>query len=383
MQDAAASASVDEHARPNLFEIDLGAIAGFARNIRRLVGPEAKIFAALKCNAYGFGLVPVARTVTAAGIDAISVVDRADAIALRQAGISAPILVYPGSLANSAAVTAAEAYGLIPTLVDLSSAEIYSQLATRSLDIAVKVDIGQERLGFPAEEAAAAIAAISRMPRLRVRIVNSHPNVPTPPSLEYLKWQFQRFEAVCRKLDALGINVPIRMVASSKILAILGRLALNAIDPGQMFFGPFQEEGDVPWPTARQPLRKISSRLIHVRSLSRTEFQKEAPFPVRAGTRMGIVPLGSADGGARIHAGEVLVRGRRAKFLSGASLEHMRIDLTGIPEAELGDEVVFVGEQGGDAITPEAVVAHQPLQRVTDVAMAVGPRIPRRYLEAG
>jgi len=108
----------DEHARPNLFEIDLGAIAGFARNIRKLVGAEATIFAALKCNAYGFGLVPVARTVVAAGIDAISVVDRADAIALREGGIAPPILVYPGGLATPAAVAAVETYNLIPTIVD-------------------------------------------------------------------------------------------------------------------------------------------------------------------------------------------------------------------------------------------------------------------------
>ncbi|HYC13668.1 MAG TPA: alanine racemase C-terminal domain-containing protein [Stellaceae bacterium] len=103
---------------------------------------------------------------------------------------------------------------------------------------------------------------------------------------------------------------------------------------------------------------------------------------MRPGTRMGVIPMGSADGGARLHAGEVLVRGRRAKFLSGASLEHMRVDLTEIPEAQLGDEVVFVGEQGREAITAEAVVEHQNLQRITDIAMAVGPRIPRRYLEA-
>jgi len=133
----------DEHARPNLFEIDLGAIAIFARNIRKLVGPDAKVFAALKCNAYGFGLVPVARTVIAAGVDAISVVDRADAIALREAGIAAPILVYPGALATASAVAAAETYNLIPTLIDLPSAEIYSRFATRPLEVAVKVDTGQ------------------------------------------------------------------------------------------------------------------------------------------------------------------------------------------------------------------------------------------------
>jgi alanine racemase len=370
------------HARPNLFEIDLGAVAEFARNIRALVGANTTIFAALKCNAYGFGLLPVARTVIAAGADAISVVDRADAIRLREAGIKAPILVYPGSVACAEEVAAAEAYDLIPTIVDLASAAVFSRFARRPLRVAVKVDVGQERLGFPAEAAAEAIAAIARMAKLGVHVVNSHPNVPQPSSHEYLDWQLGRFEALCQRLEALGIAPPIRMVASSKILAVLGRPAFNAVDPGQMFFGPFRAEGDVPWPTARQALSKLSSRLIHVRTIARSAFEREAPFPVRAGTRMGIIPLGSADGAARLHAGEVLVRGRRAGLLSGPSLEHMRIDLTHIPEAEVGDEVVLVGTQGSEVIAPEAVVAHQKLARMTDIAMAVGPRIPRRYIEA-
>jgi alanine racemase len=372
---------LEDHARPNRFEIDLGAIAQFTRNIRKLVGTDATVFAALKCNAYGFGLLPVARTVLASGADAIAVVDRADAIGLRQVGIAAPILVYPGATATSQAVGAAETYDLIPTLVDLASAAIYSRLATRQLRVAVKIDVGQERLGFPAEGAADAIAAISRMPNLRVQIVNSHPNVPSPPSFEYLEWQLGRFEAMCRKLDSLGIEIPIRMVACSKILAVLGRLVFNAIDPGQMFFGPLRAEGDVPWPTGRQAFRKLSSRLIHVRVLDRDAFLAEAPFPLRVGMRMGVIPIGSADGAATLHAGEALIRGRRASLLGSPSLEHMRLDLTNVPEAQIGDEVVLVGEQGGDVIAPEAVVRYQELARTADLAMAIGPRIPRRYFD--
>ena len=113
------NATLDEHRRPNRFDIDLGAIAIFTRNIRRLAGPGVKIFAALKCNAYGFGLLPVAHAIAAAGGDAFSVVDRADAIALRDGGITAPILLYPGSLATQAAVQACERYDLIPSLIDL------------------------------------------------------------------------------------------------------------------------------------------------------------------------------------------------------------------------------------------------------------------------
>src|SRR5260370_11153286 len=142
-------ADFDAHARPTRFEIDLGAIAQFTRNIRGLVGDDVTIFAALKCNAYGFGLVPVARTMLAAGGDALSPVDRANAIELRRAGITAPILVYPGSVATPEAVRAVQAFDLIPSLIDLPSAALYSRPATKTLRVAVKVDIGQERLGFP------------------------------------------------------------------------------------------------------------------------------------------------------------------------------------------------------------------------------------------
>jgi alanine racemase len=370
-----------DHARPNRFDIDLGAISLFTRNIRGLVGAQTTIFAALKCNAYGFGLEQVARTVLAAGADALSMVDRGNAIQLRKAGITAPILVYPGDVVTPDAVAAAETHALIPTFVDLESAATFSRYAIRPIRVAVKVDIGQERLGFPAEVAADAIAAISAMPNLTVHIVNSHPNVPSPPSLPYLDWQLARFDAMYRELEARGINVPIRMIASSKILAVMGRATLNAVDPGQMFFGAFRAAGDVPWPTERQAFNKLSSRLIHVKSLDRTAFLGEAPFPIHPGMRMGILPIGSADGAAQLHAGEVLVRGQRAGLIGNPSLEHMRIDLSEIPDAQLGDEVVLIGEQGGDAITPDAVVAYQKHARIADLAMAVRPSIPRQYSE--
>ena len=372
--------ALTDHARPNRFEIDLGAIAQFSRNIRHLAGDETTIFAALKCNAYGFGLEEVARTVLAAGTDALSMVDRANAIQLRRAGITAPILVYPGAVASVEAAAAAEEFDLILSIVDLDSAAILSRHATRRLRVAVKVDIGQERLGFPAEEAAQAIAAIAALPNLVVHIVHSHPNVPSPPSTAYLDWQLVRFQAMLEALKRRRIDVPIRMIASSKILALMERVTLDAVDPGQMFFGPFREAGDVPWPTDRQPFRKLSSRLIHIRTLERSAFLDEAPFRVRPGMRMGVIPLGSADGAAQLHAGAALVHGRRAPVIGGPSLEHMRLDLTEIPEAILGDEVVLIGEQDGSRISPEEVVAFQNHTRIADLAMAVRPSIPRRYI---
>src|SRR5206468_13037289 len=162
---------------------------------------------------------------------------------------------------------------------------------------------------------------------------------------EYLAWQFKRFQDLCAKLAGKGIDVPLRMLASSKILALSRELALNAVDPGQMLFGPFRAEGDVPWPTQRQAFRSLTSRLIHVRRLDRREFLDQAPFPVLPGMRLGVIPIGAADGMGQLHCGEVLVRGRRAKIIGSPSLEHTRLDLSELPDAAVGDEVTIIGSQ--------------------------------------
>ena len=372
--------SIDDQLRPNRFEIDLGAIAECTRSIRRLIGVDVTLFAALKCNAYGFGLEPVARTVLAAGADAISVVDRGNAITLRRAGVVAPILVYPGSLENESAVRAVEANDLIPTLVDMESARLYSCIATRVIRVAVKLDIGQERLGFPAEEAVDAVVAIAALPRLKVHVLNSHPNVPGNGSQAYRDWQLARFSQACAGIAARGIDVPLRMIASSKLLAITGQMTLNAVDPGQMYFGPLKADGDVPWPTTRQAFAKLSSRLIHVRILHRSEFIEQAPFLVRPGMVLGVIPIGLADGASECHCGYVLVRGRRAPVLGTPSLEHLRIDLSDVPGAAVGDEVVLVGAQGGEQITPQDVVRARGHARSTDLAIALRLSVQRHYV---
>src|SRR6516225_6194599 len=110
------------HRRPNHLEIDSGSVTRRVAALRRRVGPRVKIFAALKANGYGFGTLPMARAALAGGADALSLIDRAEAIALRQAGIDVPILVYAGAPLDAAAVAAAGTHRL--TLTVLSEPEV-------------------------------------------------------------------------------------------------------------------------------------------------------------------------------------------------------------------------------------------------------------------
>src|SRR3954470_12921620 len=165
------------HARPNAFEIDLAAIANCVRDLRAAVGPHVRIFAALKSNAYGFGLIPVAETALAAGADALSLVDRVDALELRQAGVKAPILVYAGSWIDESAVVACEQYDLIPTLLNTHELQTFERSGTRVTPFAVKLNVGQERLGIDAEEIVPFVKTAQRTGKLRLHVINAHPHV--------------------------------------------------------------------------------------------------------------------------------------------------------------------------------------------------------------
>jgi len=102
---------------------------------------------------------------------------------------------------------------------------------------------------------------------------------------------------------------------------------------------------------------------------------------VTAPMRLGVVPMGSADGLRWLHAGRVLVRGRAAPIIGAPSLEHARIDLTGVPDACVGDEVVIIGRQG-DLEISQAEVASRHGLGLHHVATTVGPRVARVYVSA-
>jgi alanine racemase len=97
--------------------------------------------------------------------------------------------------------------------------------------------------------------------------------------------------------------------------------------------------------------------------------------------RLGVMPLGAADGLLQLHAGRVLVRGRSAPILGGPSLEHTRVDLTGVPEAQVGDEVVVIGRQGGAEIPLGEVAEHQRISAHV-LPTLIGPRVGRVWREA-
>lgn len=362
--------------RPNVFEIDLDAVYGATRRLREQLGRDVFFYATLKADGYGYGVDTVAYTVLEAGADGLSMSNLDDAVALRAAGIRVPILLYAGVAFNSRTVAAIAAHDIVPTICDEASFASLAQHIHAPLRVAVKVDVGPERIGVPVNEALALIERINAHPHLRVDVVNSHPNVKGGERAQAcLDWQHERFAALQQALTASGMAPSHFVMASSKVLRMAGaRMAFNAADPGAALF--FQQDAA----NTYQAFHALKTQVLTLRTVCRTEFMDEAPFPMYPGMRVGILPMGYSDGIDRMHVGHVLIRGKKVPVLGRAALEYLRVDLSEFPDVQVGDEVVILGRQGDVYIDPEDAARLHGVGRAIDLALQVGSSVQRRYL---
>jgi alanine racemase len=364
---------LSQHRRPNHLEIDSDSVTGRAAALRRRVGPRVKIFAALKADGYGFGTLPMAHAALAGGADALSLIDRAEAIELRQAGIDAPILLYAGVPIDADAVAAAERFRLILTVLSAQQIDVVARHARTPVELAIKLEVGPERIGVLPEQLIGMADRIGQVRGLSLAIVNAHPTFGDDAPESVLQEQFRRFVAALDQLRAICVAMPLRLFASSKTLDRASGMELDAIDPGQYLFSDSTE---------RPIIRSLRTILTQVRPVTRDFAPEHAPFDIGKVRRVGVVPFGRVDGGGRCHAAEVLVRGRRASVLGGPSLEYMRLDLSAIDDADEGDEVVLIGRQGRAQITLAEVCDVQGVAP-SDIAMSIGPAALRSWHTAG
>ena len=368
-------------ARPNRFTVDLSAIGQNLREIRSYVGASTWLCPALKADAYGFGLVPVARVVVDNGGDAVAVADIGDAARLRDAGVTCPILLYAGNLPTAETVRTITELGLMPTLVDSESAKHYASLAAgRKIEAFIKIDVGLERIGIQVDAAVGTVREISAIPDIDLRGIYTHMHVTEGPNaVDYAKWQFARFQSALEAIEKAGFAVPIRMAAASAVLAMTSKMTLNAVDPGHILYGLRPPGPQFVSLDLRSPFASLHSCLIQIKPLERNAYIEELGFPLRDKMRVGIIPMGRRDGLQTLNSGRVLVRGVECAILGGVSLEHTRVDLTDVPDASVGDIVVIIGRQGGKVIELDDVAIFQQITMPVALALSVRESVPREY----
>lgn len=330
-------------------EIDSAAIRHNLRLIRRLAG-AARVYAVCKGDGYGFAAATVARIAAEERIDALACGDPDDVRDIRAAGVTLPILLYGATPARDL-----PSFAPLDVVVTAHDAATLEVCLAHGLAFSLKLDAGFNRLGFREQDLEPVLAAAGRRPGARVHGLYTHLVDNDQPAS--IAAQVMRFNAMATRIEAAGWRGCERMVASSRILIDAPELALDAVNPGRLVYGLLEP----PWDgrvDVRSALGAVKSRIIALKRIAAGAAPGYAASIVDRETVVAVIPFGFADGYPRLPAGgTVLVRGQRAPLVGPRHTEHSLVDVTGVPDAVLGDEVVLLGAQGGDAIAIHEIVA--------------------------
>ncbi len=364
--------------RPSWVEIDLGAITHNVRLTRELIGPEVKLFAVCKANAMGCGLVPVARTMAEAGADAFAVSDPDDVTTLRSAGLTLPIFLFASTLPEQAREVAE--LGAIVAVHNFPSLEAYAALE-RPVEAFIKIDCGLGRLGFTERQWRDAFELARSSPMVRVKGLYTHMSNPEDP--EITREQAARFDRAYADATEMGFSDLDKLGASSRSVLGYPEYHYTAVDPGRLLLGMLSP----PWvdmAPMRPAVSALKSRIMQVQTHpagAALGIGYGQPIASDRSLRTAVAPIGFHDG--LNHApplGEVLICGRRAPVLGRRSIEHSLIDVSEVPEAEVGSEVVLLGRQGAEEITGQELADSLGLP-LLDLLPRIARNARRVYIE--
>ena len=371
--------------RPSWLDVDLDAVGANVAALRAHVGPATRLCAVVKAEAYGLGMVPVARAVLRAGVERVAVARVEEGVRLRAAGVSGPILLIAGFAAGEAEEIVR--HRLTPTVVQADDALALGRAAGRAgarLPVHVKVDTGLTRYGAAPRDAVTLVRLVDSLRSLSLEGVYTHFAAADDPDRAFTRQQLDAFRGVLGELARLGLELPIAHAANSA--GTLGEPAarFDMVRTGLALSGHYPADHLASLVPLR-PAVALRARLLRVQDVEPgTTIGYGRTFSARRPMRVGLVPAGYADGVPRSHSNRAmaLVRGTRARLVGRVSMDQCVVDLTDVPDARTGDVVTLFGAADRDRITLEEYAAWS--DTITHEALCrVGARVPRRYHAGG
>jgi len=368
-------------------EVDLDALRHNVAAIRRRIGPNVKITAVVKADAYGHGLAPVSATLMQCGIDAFAVATLSEALSLRQIGGNGwPILLFGSALPFEAAAMLDQ--NITPTISTLDEAHLFEEVARqrgKTVDVHIEVDTGMGRVGFWHEDAARNILEIAALPHLRIAGLYTHfPSADENPG--ETRRELGLFQTVVQQLAVKGVNIPSLHAANSAAMLTLPESHLNMVRTGLILYGitpNAPHASTLPRSHEFRPLLSFKARVAFVKDVAagRTVSYGQT-FTAEKPMRIATVTAGYADGFSRhlSNKAEVLVGGKRCPVIGRVTMDQIMVDITQLPNVQCGDEVVFIGQQGDAQITASDVARWEdtiPWEVLCGITKSA--RVPRVY----
>ena len=331
------------------------------RNFKR-IGPAERLIPVVKSDAYGHGLLPVARALAQCGARSFAVGTVSEALCLRAEGLgdaandSAFCLVLPGVLTPEEMAQAAAA-DIVPLVHDQHSLELAAAHGSpeRPLRIAVKWDTGMARLGFNPEDASAVIEALRSLPNLQPVLCMSHlASADASEHDEYTQRQIQTFNTLVRHMRGF----PALRATLANSAAALGcpSAAFDLARPGIALYGgnPFHGTHRAARGAKLECAMDVGAPVLRIRQIRAGESVGYGrAFTAPRDMRIGVIGVGYADGYARAFSnrGQIMLRGRRVAVLGRVCMGMIFADFSGAPDAENGDTAWLLGGPEPNAVT--------------------------------
>ncbi len=366
-------------------EVNLDAIAHNVRAYLRHIGSQTEVMAVVKANAYGHGAVQAAHAALAAGAARLAVHRLHEAIELRKAGLTAPILIM-GYTPPEAAEEVAR-WRLTPSLITLDFARALSANASTGGDpvpVHIKIDSGMSRYGLMPPDAPDFARAVRELPGLVLEGLFTHFATADALDQTYVRRQLAEFNAVVAALRAAGIEIPLAHAANSAAAMTLPEAHFNAVRIGVAMYGMAPSEEWKPVFPIR-PALCLKSKVCRVFDLpAEAGISYGRTYVTDRPIKAALVPAGYGDGYHRVlsNKAEVLIHGQRAPIRGRVCMDQFVVEVTHIPAVQMGDEVVLVGSQDG-AVIPAEEAANWARTINYEITTALLPRVPRFYFSGG
>jgi alanine racemase len=375
--------------RPTRAVISLDALQHNIREFRRVVPEPIRLMAVVKANAYGHGAVQTAACALKSGVDYIGVAFLDEAIELRKAGITAPILVLGYTppeglgLARKLEITIT-AYS--DNLIEACLAEPFDPAVDRKLKVHVKVDSGMGRIGVPADESGIAyIERIRQLPGVELEGLFTHYACADEQDKSYTLMQHDRFNRVVQHFRDRGIDIPIIHAGNSATGIDHPELTFSMLRLGIGMYGLYPSEEVFRSRVNLRPVMSFVTEVVMTKTLPPgSGVSYGAAYRTRGEETIATLPVGYADGYTRLLGGKasVLVHGSRAPIVGRICMDQCMINVSDIANVAIGDEVVLFGEQDGAMIHVDELAALLGTINY-EIPCMISHRVPRVYVSNG
>lgn len=377
-------------------EIDLKAIAHNIRELRRITNPKARFMAVVKANAYGHGIIEVAKQSLENGTEVLGVANIEEGSQIRKAGIKAPVLIL--SYAPPEQSKKLIEFNLTQTVYSYETAKLLSEAASaygKKIKVHIKVDTGMGRLGLLpnqlglskynkeiTDSSVSEVESIFRLPMLEIEGIFTHFATADKSNRSYANNQFEIFMDFLSQLRINGLETPVTHAANSAAIINMPETHLDMVRAGISIYGLYTSKEVDRSIIKLKPAMELKTKIIHLKKVpAGFKVSYGITYETERPTTIATVRIGYADGLNRLLSskGRMLVCGQSAPIVGRICMDLTMLDVGEIPEVAMEEEVVIFGKQGNSSITVDEIAS--TINTINyEVVSTIMERVPRIYL---